>query len=193
MPRVTGHVISWKDTYGFVSRPDDEQAVFFHVSDVEKYKELWAGSIISYTLAIDPKNGKPRAFSCRLEEGAHSAWAPTPPDSYGGVPVIDIIEVSKKIMKVLRHDNSNQWLTADEIEAQLPQGMQMMVPIALDFDAEQPNHRKHFKRKARVVEEFQVIHDRPRQGRSAPSRLPGRSRSRSPVAVDTTLDYDVPT
>jgi cold shock CspA family protein len=193
MPRVTGQVISWKDTYGFVSAPEDEQAVFFHVSDVEKYKQLWAGSIISYTLAIDPKNGKPRAFSCRLEEGANSAWAPTPPDSYCGVPVTDIIQVSKWIMKVLRHDNWQQWLTADEIQARVPQGMQMMVRTALDFDAEQPTQRKHFKRKERVVEEFQVIHDRPRQGRSAPSRLSNRSRSRSPVTLDTELDYDVPT
>ena len=194
MPRIKGRVISWKDTYGFVSRPDDNEAVFLHMSDMEQYKHPWEGSIISYTLAIDPKNGKPRAYSCRMEEGANSAWTPTPPDSYAGVSVSEIITVSKQIMKVLRHDNSLQWLTVDEIQAQMPEGMQVMVPIALDFDAEQPKGRKHFKHKERVVQEFQVIHDRPRQGRSEPSRLPGRSRS--PVtnfSVNTDLGYDVPT
>ena len=134
MPRVQGTVTRWKSTYGFVSHPDSDLTVFIHESDMENQQRPEVGSQITYTMATDPKNGKPRAYSCRFQAGASSDHAPKAPGTYCGHAVTDLIKASKRIMSILKHKDSQTWLTTEEIQTKLPQSMRPMVQVALDFE-----------------------------------------------------------
>ena len=191
MPRVHGTVTTWKGQYGFVTHPDHSTAVFLHISDMEQLQWPQVGTDITYNMAIDPKNGKPRAYSARVDEPTSPWWnrtgmEPSAPATYHGHAVTDIIKISRRIMSVLRHEDARTWLTAQEIMTKMPPNKRCLVSVALEFDKEQPTARQHFTGREKTVEEFQAIHTKPRRQRDT-SRSP-----RGSSQPEEHLDYDIP-
>ncbi len=61
--KFTGEVVSFKKTYGFISR-GDERDIFVHYSDIESegFRTLKAGQRVAYSIGVN-NHGEPKAIN----------------------------------------------------------------------------------------------------------------------------------